>query len=121
MHVFHIWDLSGFAAVHRCKVISVPNVNTDSFQLKQQMLGSLAVEHAPKEWVTKSTRYTLSSFFWRCSVQQTIQVLPTARAWRSLPTVCCASIPEGADGTDEVRSVSQAIKESVSRKMEKPN
>lgn len=119
--MFFTSGISGFTAVHRCKVTSVPNVNTDSFQLKQQMLDSLAVEYVPKEWVTVNTDYTSCHPFWRFSVQQTIQVLSTARACWSLPAVCCASILEGADSTDEVRSVSQAIKESVSRKMEKPN
>lgn len=51
VHVFHIWDLC-FTAVHGWKLTSVPNVNTDSFQLKEQMLESLAVEHMLKEWVT---------------------------------------------------------------------
>jgi len=109
----------GFVAVHRCEVTSVPNTNTDSFQ--RQMLDSLAVEHVPKDWVTVNTRYTSCHPFFGISVQQTLQVLSTVRAHRSRPAVCCASIPEGADGTDEVRSVSQAITEFVSRKIEKPN
>lgn len=114
--------ISGFAAVHRWEVTSVPNVNTDSFQLTQQILDSLAVEHAPEERVTVNIHdTTCHPFIWSFSVQQTIQVLSTARACQSLLAVCCASIPEGTDSTDEVRLVSQAIKESVSRKVEKPN
>lgn len=54
-----------------------------------------------------------TSVFWQFSVQQTTQVLSTAGA------VCCASIPGGTENTAEVQSVSQAIKEAVSRKMKK--
>lgn len=96
-----MWTLTVFNLNSRCWILLQWNTHRKS--------GRLNLHDTP------------SSFFWWCSVQQTIQVLSTARAWRSLPAVCCASIPEGADGTDEVRSVSQAIKESVSRKMEKPN
>lgn len=56
--MFFTSGISGFTAVHRCKITSVPNVNTDHFQLKQQMLDSLAVEHVPKEWVTVNIHYT---------------------------------------------------------------
>lgn len=58
--------------------------------------------------------------FWQSSVQQTIHIFDTDRALRSFPAVCSASIPKGAHSA-EVWSVSQAIKESVSRKMGKPN
>lgn len=85
------------------------------------MLKSPAVEHMLRVGDCKFTSYILSSFFGDFSVQQTMQFFSTARAWRSLPAVRCASIPKGAHSTDEVWSVSQAIKESVSRKMEKPN
>lgn len=112
--------ISGFTAVHRWEVTSVPNANTDSFQLTQQILDSLAVERAPEERVTVNIHDTTCHPF-IFSVQQTIQVLSTARACQSLLAVCCTSIPEGTDSTDEVRLVSQAIKESVSRKVEKPN
>lgn len=51
VHVFHIWDLL-FHCSPRMEITTVPNVNTDSFQLKEQMLEFLAVEHMLKEWVT---------------------------------------------------------------------
>lgn len=73
------------------------------------------------EWVTKFTSYILSSFFGDLACNKPCSFFSTAGAWRSLPAVCCASILKGAHSTDEVWSVSQAIKESVSRKMEKPN
>lgn len=36
----------------RMEITSVPNVNTDRFQLEEHMLETLAIEHMLKEWVT---------------------------------------------------------------------
>lgn len=47
--MFFTSGLSGFTAVHRCKVTLC---QMTSFQLKQQMLDSLAMEHILKEWAT---------------------------------------------------------------------
>lgn len=34
------------------EITSVPNVNTDRFQLEEHLLETLAIEHMLKEWVT---------------------------------------------------------------------
>lgn len=67
--------------------------------------------HTERVGDSKHTLDNLSPCFGQFSVQQTVQVLSIATACRSLPAVCCASVLEGTDSTDEVQAVSQAIKE----------
>lgn len=76
--------------------------------------------HAERVGDCTFTSRFLSSFFGNLVCNKPCTSFDTARALGSLPAVCSASIPKGAHSV-EVWSVSQAIKESVNRKMGKPN
>lgn len=94
VHVFHIWDLC-FTAVHGWKLLLCQMWTLTDFNSKNRCWSLLQLNTCWKSgWLYIYIMHPII-LFWQFSVQRTIHIFDTARALRSLPAVCSASIPKG--------------------------
>lgn len=111
--------ISGFTAVHRCKYFCA---KCEHWQFSTADAGfSYSGTCTRSVGSCECTSYILSSFFFFgnlvCNCTGFIHCLRLPKP----PCCLLCQHPGGVDSTAEVRPVSWAIKESVSRKMEKPH